>query len=303
MINSLLINSNKIMLTLLYLGGFSILTGTVSLIMLVLKRKKSYYRTSLTSLLFLVFVCIAFYAHNNFNEITVYPAAYKNRKFEWITVKDLILNYDSLQNGDVLVKSRGKKLINSAGHVYIYNNGKFVSFNKIGADNIEVLTFEDLYNRSDEMFRKFKTVDKYVILRPPKELDIAKYGNLLDEISVKPYKAISLQKDTDRYNCSTFVYRMLEMDKQLPKRSYFVTAPYDFLKFPELNVVKTNVRYTGTDEFFEIFELIDTALSYDIKLNFTYSTDKGIKLDDNGVRFLDILAEHGIDTIMYEDFR
>lgn len=303
MINLLLINSNKIMLTLLYLAAFSIFTGSISFILLILKRTKRYYKITLTSFLFLLFVNITFYTHNNFNDITVYPVKYKNKTFEWITVKDLILNYDSLQNGDILVKSRGKKLINSAGHVYIYNNGKFVSFNKVGKQNLEILTFEDLYNRSNVMFDKFKTVDRYVILRPKKEIDIIKYGNLLDEINIKPYKAISLQKDTDNYNCSTFVYRMLEMDNQLPKRSYYVTVPYDFLKFDELSLVKTDVRYTGNDEFFEIFDLIDTALSYDIKLNFTYSVSKGIKLDNDGVRFLNILGENGIDTLMYDSFR
>ena len=304
----ILMNANRLMLWGLYLG-FILLAISLILLFYIFRTKNKNIKEKLIKTSFITaFIILAidgiFYLHNYKNELIMYP-----KKFEWYDIKTLILNTGTLENGDIIIKSRGKGLANSAGHIYIYYNGKFLSFNRQGKYNTEVMSFEDMLDnataRENDNRHPFK--DKFVVLRSDKEVNIENQMEFIKNSGYLPYTPTPLQKDTKKYNCSTFIYRILENEGIVKKKKYISTMPYDFLNMKEFKQVKFDKIYPANKEdnedFIEIFPLIDTFYQYDIKPYFVYK-DGRIKLEDKSVDFLKILIDSKSieNQVMFEKY-
>ena len=291
----ILMNANRIMLWGLYLGFIlSFIVLIVLFFIFTVKNKKvkdRLFKISFMMAFTILSIDGIFYFHNYKNSFIMYP-----KKYVWYDIKTLILNTGNLENGDVIVKSRGKGLANSAGHVYIYYNGKFISFNRQEKYNTEVLGFEEMFDnaltRENDTRHPFK--DKFVVLRSEKEVDIEKYLEFIKNAGHLPYTPTPLQKDIKKYNCSTFVYRILEKDGAVPVKKYISTMPYDFLNMKEFKQVKFDKIYpeekVGDEDFIEIFPLIDIFYQYEIKPSFIYRNNR-IALSYDSLDFLKILIE------------
>lgn len=288
------LNANRIMLWGLYLAFISSAIGIPAYIGIFFsknqKMKKILYRTALAAGITAAFIDITFYMHNYHNEAIMYP-----KRHTWNTARTLILNVGSLEDGDVIVKSRGKGLINSAGHVYIYYKGKLISFNQQGSYNTEVMSLEELLDNADtrQNDNRHPFTDKFVVLRAKNKVpEIDSQIPFIKESGYLTYNPTPLQKDSRKYSCSTFVYRILEKMDIVPDRKYISTMPYDFLNMKELKEVSLPERYPengSSSDFIEIFPLIDLFMSYDVPPHFRY--DNGIKLSNESREFLQTLLE------------
>lgn len=291
----ILMNANRIMLWGLYIA-FILSFISVILLFFIFTVKDKKVKDRLFKISFIMAFTILlidgiFYFHNYKNGFIMYP-----KKYVWYDIKTLILNTGNLENGDIIVKSRGKGLANSAGHVYIYYNGKFISFNRQGKYNTEVLGFEEMFDnaitRENDTRHPFK--DKFIVLRSEKEVDIVKHLNFIKNAGNLPYTPTPLQKDEKKYNCSTFVYRILEKDGIVPEKKYISTMPYDFLNMKEFKQVKFDKIYPeeklDNEDFIEIFSLIDIFYQYEIKPSFIYRNNS-IALSYDSLDFLKILIE------------
>lgn len=291
----ILMNANRIMLWGLYIAFILSFISVILLFFIFTVKDKKVKNVLLKISFMMAFTILSidgiFYFHNYKNSFIMYP-----KKYVWYDIKTLILNTGNLENGDVIVKSRGKGLANSAGHVYIYYNGKFISFNRQGKYNTEVLGFEEIFDnaitRENDTRHPFK--DKFVILRNEKGVDIEKYLEFIKNAGHLPYTPTPLQKDTTKYNCSTFVYRILEKDGIVSVKKYISTMPYDFLNMKEFKQVKFDKIYpeekVGNEDFIEIFPLIDIFYQYEIKPSFIYRNNR-IALSYDSLDFLKILIE------------
>ena len=291
----ILMNANRIMLWGLYIA-FILSFISVILLFFIFTVKDKKVKDRLFKISFIMAFTILlidgiFYFHNYKNGFIMYP-----KKYVWYDIKTLILNTGNLENGDIIVKSRGKGLANSAGHVYIYYNGKFISFNRQGKYNTEVLGFEEMFDnaitRKNDTRHPFK--DKFIVLRSEKEVDIVKHLDFIKNAGNLPYTPTPLQKDEKKYNCSTFVYRILEKDGIVPEKKYISTIPYDFLNMKEFKQVKFDKIYPeeklDNEDFIEIFSLIDIFYQYEIKPSFIYRNNS-IALSYDSLDFLKILIE------------
>jgi len=287
-------NANRIMLWGLYLAFISSAIGIPAYIGIFFSKKqkikKMLYQIALAAGIAIAFIDITFYMHNYHNEAIMYP-----KKHTWNTARTLILNVGSLEDGDVIVKSRGKGLINSAGHVYIYYKGKLISFNQQGRYNTEVMSLEELLDNADTRNNdnRHPFTDKFVVLRAKSKVpDIDSQIPFIKKSGYLPYTPTPLQKDSKKYSCSTFVYRILEKMDIVPDRKYISTMPYDFLNMKELKEVSLPEKYPengSSSDFIEIFPLIELFMSYDVPPHFKY--DNGIKLSNESREFLQTLLE------------
>ena len=190
-------NANRIMLWGLYIAFISSAIGISAYIGIFFsknqKLKKILYKTALTAGITVAFIDITFYMHNYHNEAIMYP-----KRYTWNTARTLILNVGSLEDGDVIVKSRGKGLINSAGHVYIYYKGKLISFNQQGNYNTEVMSLEELLDNADtrQNDNTHPFTDKFVVLRAKNKVpDIDSQIPFIKEIVYLKYNTNPLHKE------------------------------------------------------------------------------------------------------------
>ena len=292
----MLINANRIMLWGLYLGFFSGFIGIITFILATAFKqhriKNRLIRTSIVMAIIVASIDIIFYFHNWHNEAIMYTKGHS-----WYNVPTLILNAGKLQNGDVLIKSRGKGLENSAGHSFIYYKGKFISFNRQGDYNTEIMTFEQMLDYYEERKndKKHPFVDKYVILRPKKPVNIENELGFIKDSGKLKYTPTPLQLDTKKYNCSTFVYRILEHNNAVPVRKFISIMPYDFLHMNEFNEVKLDKTLPNDfdGDFLELFDIIDLFNEYDVPINLEYKNGK-IVLSSDSIDFVKYLMSNNL---------
>jgi len=109
------------------------------------------------------------------------------------------------------------------------------------------------------------------------------------------YTPTPLQLDTKKYNCSTFVYRILEHNNAVPVRKFISIMPYDFLQMSEFNEVKLDKTlsddYDG--DFLELFDIIDLFNEYDVPINLEYKNGK-IVLSSDSIDFVKYLMSNNL---------
>lgn len=295
---------NRITLYLLFLLvfvlSFIIYETTINFKNKTLKNKKFILKMVCCSVY--VITTVTFYLMNT-HSVLKEPSKYKDKTFNWFNMQELVVNYGILRDGDIIVKTRNKELINSAGHVYIFYNNHFISFNNIAKNqNLEVLTLKELYDTVFGIYNKTGKVDKFVILRLKNDtLNVEKQKENILKISKFNYFPLSLQQNTKSYNCATFVYRVMEMDEKVKPAKYKITMPYDFLTLKNLEVVPIKNKYNFDNtsvDFFEIFELINVFNKYNMKIEFNVNNND-IKLNDNSELFLNIL-ENDTNSVEYD---